>query len=83
MSIKLQLNPIETGLRARTTPVSKTRIMQKKNPRFGSETLAPSPRETTARARAPRWNRRGQQRCMGSFPRVDPVLGSRVGARVF
>ena len=47
-------------------PVSMLLILQKE-PSFGLETAASSPRETTLRARAPRPSRRLQRRCTSSL----------------
>jgi hypothetical protein len=58
-------------------------FLQKKTPFFGLETVCSSPRETTARARAPRPNRRLEQRCTTSSSRLDDSLGSHAGARWF
>jgi hypothetical protein len=65
---------------ARPFPVSISATLQK-SPRFRSETVSPSPREATTKARAPRPTRRGELRCTTLFPQVDDALGSRVGAR--
>jgi len=51
-------------------------VFLQKTPRFGLETLAPSSREATARARAPRSKRRLEPRCTGSSSRLDGVQGS-------
>ena len=61
-------------------PVSILTSLQK-SPPFCLETVSPSSREATMKARAPRPNRQGQLRCTTSPPRVDGVLGSHAGAR--
>ena len=76
----IQLVPKGT-YNGRRFPVSNLPFLRKR-PLFRLETASPSSREATAKARAPRLNRRGELRCMASSSQVDGALGSHMSLAV-